>query len=245
MNEQLISRIVAEVVRRLRALEGGRVARVPPTAHQLVTEDVVLDAAKRSADTVGVAKGAIVTPLARDMLRREGIRLVAADPNAQAQPPEPSNRGRVIILGANHRGVALKEALKASIQGIGREVVDRGAYSPQESSFVEIARRVGTEVAQNGGAMGILVDGCGAGSALVANRIQGVRAVACHDVTGARMARAHLDANVLCLGAGVVGDTLAEEIVATWLTTPFEGGAHSRRVREIDAAGGQPGEDEA
>ena len=68
---------------------------------------------------------------------------------------------------------------------------------------------------------------------MVANKVAGIRAVACHDVTSARYARAHIDANLLCLGVGVVGDTVAEEIVATWLTTPFEGGRYQKRVREL------------
>ena len=137
-------------------------------------------------------------------------------------------------MGADHRGYALKERLKKMLQGAGREVVDCGTFSPQEAAYTEVAEKVANTVVAEHLGTGIVIDGGGGPSAIVGNKVNGIRAVACPDVTSAKFARAHVDGNLLCVGVGQVGDTVAEEIVATWLTTPFEGGRYGVRVREIE-----------
>lgn len=235
MDDGLIQRIVAEVVRRLQALEGiAPSGQVDPPV-KLVTEDLILQVLKRGGDTVYIMPNAIVTPLARDLLRQQKVRLVAIA-NEDDMSDKPAQKSGVIALGADHRGYALKEQLNVWLQEIGREVVDVGVFGQQEASYVGVAQQVAKRVVQDQLFAGIVIDGGGIPSAMVANKVAGIRAAACHDVTAAKFARAHVDANVLCLGVGVVGDTMAKEIVATWVSTPFEGGPYALRVREINEA---------
>jgi ribose 5-phosphate isomerase B len=232
MDEGLIKRIVAEVVRRLKALEGVALHEAIEPPVNLVTQDLVKQVVARGGDTVYVTPKAIVTPLARDMVRYQKVRLVVvADEDEGIQTDHPMSFG--IAIGADHRGYAMKEKLKLWLQGIGREVIDCGEHSPQEGSYVPVAKSVADCVMANNLFAGIMIDTGGATSAIVVNKIEGIRGVDCHDVTAAKYARAHIDANVLCLGTGTVGETMAQEIVATWLSTPFEGGHFATRVREI------------
>jgi ribose 5-phosphate isomerase B len=232
MDEGLIKRIVAEVVRRLKALEGVALNEANDPPVNLVTEDVVKQVVARGGDTVFVTPNAIVTPLARDLVRHQKVRLVVvADEDAVVAAENP--KSFAIAIGADHRGYALKEKLKAWLQDIGREVIDCGEHSPQEGSYVPVAKLVAECVVADNLFAGIMIDGGGGTSAIVVNKVKGIRGVACHDVTVAKYARAHVDANVLCLGIGAVGETVAQEIVATWLSTPFEGGHFATRVREI------------
>lgn len=235
MDEGLIQKIVAEVVRRLKALEGAASAPQGEPPVKLVTEDLILQVLRRGGNAVYIVPNAIVTPLARDVLRREKVQLIAVADGGGA--PAPARSG-AIAIGADHRGYALKEQLKAYLQEIGREVIDLGVHGMQETSYVGVAKRVAQAVVERRLFSGIVVDGGGVPAAMAANRIKGARAAACHDVTSVKFARAHVDANVLCLGVGMVGDAAAHEMVATWLSTPFEGGHYNTRVRELDGAEG-------
>ena len=119
------------------------------------------------------------------------------------------------------------------LRSLGWEVVDCGEGGAKPGGYAAVAEEVAGAVVEGRCGTGIVVDEVGTPSAIVANKVAGVRAVACQDVTSARYARAQLDANVLCLGAGTVGDTVARTIVSTWLKTPFEGGEYAERVEEI------------
>ena len=214
-------------------MEGGAVSAPVDPPVSLVTEDLVKSAISRGGDAVYVTPNAIVTPLARDLIRQQKVRLlVVADDEAVIQDSQKSS---VLAIGADHKGFELKKQIVLMLQDAGREVMDCGVHSPQETSYVGVAKTVADVVLEKNLMTGIVVDGGGTGAALVANKVKGIRAVSCHDVTSAKFARAHVDANILCLGVGVVGDTVAQEIVATWLSTPFEGDQYAARVREIDA----------
>lgn len=232
MDRALIERIVAEVVRRLRAREAGREVDAGGDAPvRLVTEELVRGAAAGGRGEVRAAPGAVVTPLARDALRETGVRLVAV----RGAGGEEARAGGAIAVGADVRGQGLLSALRGVLAGTGREVVDCGGGAGQAGGYVAVAEQVALAVAEGRCGTGIVVDGGGGPSAIAANKVAGVRAVACQDVTAAKFARAHVDANVLCLGAGAVGDTVVQEIVATWLSTPFAGGEYTARVRAIAA----------
>jgi len=232
MDEGLIQRIVAEVVRRLKALEGMVASEAVDPPVRLVTEELIRSVIKRGGDTIYVTANAIVTPLARDLVRQQKIRLIVSADAAVAEDRGPRQSG-IVAVGADHKGFELKNQIVQMLQGAGREVMDCGVHSPQETSYVGVAKKVADVVVQENLMAGIVVDGGGTAAAMVANKVKGIRAVSCHDVTSAKFARAHVDANVLCLGVGVVGNTVAKEIVATWLSTPFEGGRYATRVREI------------
>ena len=114
-------------------------------------------------------------------------------------------------------------------------MADHGTHSTESCDYPPICAAVGRTVRDGDADLGIVLGGSGQGEQLAANKVRGVRAALCNDLYTARMARAHNDANVLSMGARVVGIGLAEEILATFLSTPFEGGRHQRRVDQLTA----------
>ncbi len=142
-------------------------------------------------------------------------------------------RGEVVALGADHGGLALKETLKEFVAGLGYAVVDCGTHSNDAVDYPDLAYAVARLVASGEAWRGIVVDGAGIGSAMAANKVPGVRAALCYDHATAVNSREHNDANVLTLGAGLIGANLAKQIVQTWLATPFGAGRHQRRVDKI------------
>lgn len=140
-----------------------------------------------------------------------------------------------IAIGSDHAGYELKAHLVALLRGQGHDVTDLGTDSTESVDYVEFCAAVGRAVRDGTADLGIVLGGSGQGEQLAANKVRGVRAALCNDLYTARMARAHNDANVLSMGARVVGVGLAEEIVATFVSTPFEGGRHLRRVQQLMA----------
>jgi len=138
-----------------------------------------------------------------------------------------------IAVGADHAGFVLKEHLKSALDALGHECVDLGAFDETPTDYPPICAAVGRSVRDGQAEVGIVIGGSGQGEQLAANKVRGVRAALCNDLFTARLARAHNDANVLSIGARVVGTGLAEEILATFLATEFEGGRHARRVAQI------------
>lgn len=138
-------------------------------------------------------------------------------------------------MGADHRGVGLKDALKAALVEQGHQVDDLGTHSTDSVDYPDIAGDVARAVAQGRNQCGILVCGTGIGMSISANKVHGVRAAVVSETTSARLARQHNNANVVCVGAEIVGVGLAREIVETFLATQFEGGRHQRRVDKIQA----------
>ena len=138
-----------------------------------------------------------------------------------------------IAIGADHAGFALKQHLVATLTRQGHDVEDLGTHNSDPVDYPAICAHVGRTVAGGRADRGIVVGGSGQGEQIAANKIPGVRAALCNDLYTARMSREHNDANVLALGARVVGCGLAEEIVRLWLSTDFAGGRHQRRVEQI------------
>jgi ribose 5-phosphate isomerase B len=138
-----------------------------------------------------------------------------------------------IALGADHAGFGLKTHFIEVLKGQGHEIIDHGTDSTVATDYPPICAAVGRSVRDGDASLGIVIGGSGQGEQLSANKVRGVRAALCNDLYTARLARAHNDANVLSIGARVVGVDLAEEILATFLATAFEGGRHARRVAEI------------
>jgi len=138
-----------------------------------------------------------------------------------------------VIIASDHGGYKLKEELKKFLKDKKYEVVDYGTYSEEPVDYPDLAMLVATTVAQNSGTCGIIIDGVGVASAIVANKIPGIRAVPCYDSCTARISRLHNNSNILTLGGRIVGIELAKDIVEVWLNTPFEGGRHIRRLEKI------------
>lgn len=139
-----------------------------------------------------------------------------------------------IAIGADHAGFILKDHLRARLTEAGHDLHDFGAHSADSVDYPDYAALVARAVAGGSAERGILVCGSGIGMAIAANRVRGVRAAACIDLYSTRLCRQHNDANVLTLGSRIVAPPLAEAIVDAFLTTPFEGGRHSRRVAKLD-----------
>lgn len=163
--------------------------------------------------------------------------VVPAQEEAQvetAPAPQSPSQPDLIAIGADHGGFALKEKIAFRLREEGWEVVDCGTGSSESVDYPEFALAVARSVAGGEAAAGIMIDGAGIGSAMAANKVAGVRASMCYDVSTAMNAREHNHANVLTLGAGLVGENLAWQIVKTWLATPWGEGRHARRVAMID-----------
>jgi ribose 5-phosphate isomerase B len=193
-------------------------------------------AAARSGQGLRTGPRDIITPAARDLAHQLGVTLQAS-PAEQHVTPRPAST-RIVAIGADHGGFALKEKLKDVIAGLGFTVRDLGCVSAEPVDYPVFAARVADAVAEGVACFGVIVDGAGVGSAMVANKTAGVRAACCSDVTTAANAREHNSANVLTLGAGLIGERLAAEILRVFLTTEFGGGRHARRVAMIDALDG-------
>lgn len=139
-----------------------------------------------------------------------------------------------IALGADHGGYALKEVIKKHLLEAGYAIEDLGTRSTESVDYPKYGKLVAQAVIEKKVDCGILVCGTGIGISIAANKVPGVRAALCTDVTMAKLTRQHNDANILALGGRIIGDVVALEIVDTFLKTDFEGGRHSRRVEAIE-----------
>ena len=146
---------------------------------------------------------------------------------------ETVNKTRRIAIAADHGGYSLKEILKPYLQKQGYQVDDCGTHSSEPVDYPDFAYAVAKKVSDGGAWRGIIIDGAGIGSCMVANKVPGVRAAMCYDHATALNSREHNNANVLTLGAGMIEPALARQIVLTWLNTNFGGGRHARRVDKI------------
>ncbi len=138
-----------------------------------------------------------------------------------------------ICIGCDHRGIDLKERLKAFLDKEGCTVVDKGTSSEESADYPDFGALVSKDVSQGVCDRGVLICSTGVGMSVVANKFPHVRAALCADVATARQSREHIDANVLVLAGSRIDDETASLIVKTWLETPFEGGRHQRRLEKI------------
>jgi len=154
---------------------------------------------------------------------------------AASQPKAVSaaNKNRRIAIAADHGGFSMKEDLKPYLQKQGYQVDDCGTHSSESVDYPDFAYAVAVKVSAGEAWRGIIIDGAGIGSCMVANKVPGVRAAMCYDHATALNSREHNNANVLTLGAGMIDTKLARQIVLIWLNTNFGGGRHARRVDKI------------
>ena len=158
----------------------------------------------------------------------------AASPAAGAAAAPADGRTLVAICG-DHGGWRMKDAIGAWLEEHGYAVRDCGTHSDDAVDYPDLAQAVAQLVADGTARWGICVDGAGIGSAMAANKVPGVRAANCHDISSARNSREHNYANVLTLGSGFLGQALALQIVGTWLETDWGAERHGRRVEKISA----------
>jgi len=141
-----------------------------------------------------------------------------------------------VAIGADHAGFLLKEHLKQTLQRLGHSVDDHGTHNEEPVDYPPICIGVARAVAERRADRGVVLGGSGQGEQIAANKVAGVRAALCNDLYTARLSRQHNDANVLSMGGRIVAFGLADEILALWLDTAFEGGRHQRRIDQIAEA---------
>ena len=183
------------------------------------------------AGDLRIARGAIVTPSARDLARERGVRLIEVAPE-QLDSAAPN---KSIAIGADHGGFAMKELLKPLLVELGLAVIDVGVLEAVSADYPDIAHKVALAVKDGKATRGVIIDGAGIGSAMAANKVPGIRAALCYDKASARNSREHNDANVLTLGGRLLTQSQAEEVLRIWLATPFGGGRHQNRIAKITA----------
>lgn len=183
-----------------------------------------------SADTLRIDDNARLTPLAEDIVRERGIQLERAKRRIAAHR-------RRIALGADHGGFEMKEELKRLVSDLGHEYQDFGCHSTDAVDYPDYAHLVARAVAKGTCDLGIMIDGAGIGSCMVANKVPGVRAAMCYDEASAKNSREHNGANVLTLGGKMISNEMMKTIVQAWLATELTEDRHRRRVAKIDAVG--------
>ena len=139
-----------------------------------------------------------------------------------------------IAVGSDHAAYELKEAIKEKLTGEGHEIIDVGCDSTESVDYPKYGHAVGRTVASGEAERGIAVCGSGIGISIACNKVPGIRAALCTSVEMAEMCRRHNNANVVCMGARMISQELAFDIIDTWMTTDFEGGKHLRRINEIE-----------
>jgi ribose 5-phosphate isomerase B len=217
MSEEEVRRAVRDAMRR----------HLNPSDQRPIIDENAVNAVPEGG-TLALPAGAIITPLAQSTALARHVKLVPA-----SEAPHVSG-DRTIAIGADHGGYTMKEMLKADLQGK-FTVVDCGTNGTESVDYPDFALAVAQMVSSGRAWRGIMIDGAGIGSCMVANKVPGVRAALCYDNATAVNSREHNDANVLTLGAGLIGSALAKQIVETWLKTDFGGGRHAKRVDKIIA----------
>ncbi len=199
--------------------------------------DIITEADARSlshGETVALATRGHVTPLAEDTLRERRVTVVRdgqAPPDAAALVPEADPR--TLAIASDHTGIALRQALATRLRARGLSVRDLGTHTTDPVDYPDVAQAVAVLVARGEVHAGIVIDGAGIGSAIAANKVNGIRAVMATSETIARYSREHNGANVLTLGATLVSQAEAEAIVDMWLGTPMREPRYIRRLAKI------------
>ena len=197
------------------------------SAKLVITEDDVRGLERGSV--LRIAESARLTPLAADIINERSIEIV------RRVPRTGSRQHKTIAIGADHGGYAMKEELRTFLTELGHRVHDFGTNSERAVDYPDFAHAVALAVSRRTCDLGIMIDGAGIGSCMVANKVPGIRAAMCYDEVSSRNSREHNGANVLTLGGKLISNEKMREIVRTWLSTNLSEERHRRRVAKIDA----------
>jgi len=213
---------------------------------RLITEFDIIEIVRNGSNVLRVDAGAILTPSAKDAISQYHVRVVHAGEREQPvggafkEPtvfkPGTQVGGKSVVtvaIGSDHGGYRLKEVIRAFLTEGGYAVVDVGTNSEEACDYPDFAYAVARLVVSGQAERGIMIDAVGVASAIVANKVPGIRAVPCYDEFVARSSREHNNANVLTLGGRILGPELAKSIVRIWMETGFAGGRHEGRVAKI------------
>ncbi len=176
----------------------------------------------------------IVDEVVSGLMREMPSRITSApETNSRPVPAPDFEKGKIVAIGADHGGFPMKENLKVYLEENGYQVFDCGTNSTDAVDYPDFAKAVAQQVSSGKAWRGVMIDGAGIGSCMAANKVAGVRAAMCYDYATAYNSREHNNANLLTLGAGLIGPSLAKQILTTFLETEFGGGRHAGRVDKI------------
>jgi ribose 5-phosphate isomerase B len=212
--------------------QSSAASQEPPIARDESSKMVITEDDVRGLEEgarLRIAEGARLTPLAADIVRERKIELV------RRVSRRGSRESKLVAVGSDHGGYAMKEELKTFLTELGHRVHDFGTNSEEAVDYPDFAHAVARSVADTSADVGIIIDGAGVGSCMTANKVPGVRAAACYSVAVAKNSREHNDANVLTLGSKTVTTAEMREIVRAWLSTEISEDRHRKRVAKIDA----------
>jgi ribose 5-phosphate isomerase B len=208
-------------------------------AKKLLSDTNIKDAARRGRKSIKVDSDTIVTSAAKDRAHSLGIEIIETTevhPTKAAKASDSDERQKsrgIVAIGSDHGGYQLKEYLKPFILELGFTIKDVGTSSEEACDYPDFAFAVAKLVSMGDVDRGIMIDAVGVASAIVANKLPGVRAAVCQGEFAATSSREHNDANVLTLGGRIIGSELGKNIVKIWLNTEFSGGRHQKRVDKI------------
>lgn len=204
---------------------------------RVLSEKDIKEAARKGQKTIQISKSIIVTSAARDTAKSLGItieQISDSKPDVTESKTEKVKYKGKIAIGSDHGGFQLKEKLKTHLEELGYTVFDVGTSSEDPCDYPDYAFAVAKLVSTGEVNKGIMIDAVGVASAIVANKLNGIRAAACQTEFAARSSREHNDANVLTLGGRILGLDLAKNIVNIFLNTEYAGGRHQKRVDKIN-----------
>jgi len=203
----------------------------------VITERDILELEKQGVKVLIKTKDTIITPLALDRIRFSKFTIVEKE-FLQSEITHPSGNGnsssgRRIIIGSDHTGFRLKNILIKYLLEKEYQIADAGTFDEKPCDYPDFAKLIAKSVSKGDNDYGILIDATGIPSAIVANKIKGIRAATCYNTFSAKSSRAHNNANVLVVGARSLGEETIKLIVDEWLSTQFEGGRHQKRLDKI------------
>ncbi len=206
----------------------------------VITEQDIREHLKSGKKSMEIPVGALVTTLAAEIAAAEGLLIQHAKGTSQVESPLPKkalvdslSSGSIVVFGSDHGGFQYKEVLKKHAETLGFKTLDVGTNSEDPCDYPDFAYGVAIAVSTGKAWRGVMIDGAGIGSCVVANKVPGIRAACCHNEFVARNAREHNDTNVLTLGSRVTGIEVCKGILHVWLESWFSGGRHLARVEKM------------
>jgi ribose 5-phosphate isomerase B len=204
---------------------------------KVITERDILELEKKGIKVLVKTKDTIFTPLALDRIRSSKFSIIEKEisqtESTHISDSAHSVLGRKIIIGSDHTGFRIKNILIKYLIEKAFTIFDAGTFDEKSCDYPDFAKIVATKVANGEYDFGILIDASGIPSAIVANKIKGIRAATCYNTFSARSSRAHNNSNVIVFGAKALGEETIKLIVDEWLSTDFEGGRHQKRLDKI------------
>lgn len=203
------------------------------------TEQDIIALHRRGSSIIPADKSDIFTPSAKDKIKE--LRMKIVDKNDDMKADKDSfeekrlQKGSKIAIGSDHTGFLVKRELVTMLREAGYTVVDLGTNDEQSCDYPDFAYAVAKKVSENEVTFGIVLDATGNPSAMVANKIKGVRAAVCYNEASVRSAREHNNANIMCLGAQTLGLLTIKSVVEVWLKSSFQAGRHLRRLKKAEA----------